>query len=159
MGTRFAVATLCLAAIGAAAGCGAPEEPPGTPLALSVAQLETLFDEIVDKTERREAFSEVKEETGSFSALDEMRALRSEFVAAETEEDLFYALVKLSNARRDRHLSVNPVEGGLTVPETPDLAAPVLVLPDFSDLNHPQFFVAKVGMDLPRQSPETSSWP
>ncbi|MDE2660349.1 MAG: hypothetical protein OXI45_09080, partial [Acidobacteriota bacterium] len=67
MGTRFAVATLCLAAIGASAGCGAPEEPPGTPLAVSVEQLETLFDEIVEKTARREAFSEVKEDAGSFS--------------------------------------------------------------------------------------------
>lgn len=153
MGARFAVAALYLAAIGASAGCGAPEEPSGTPLAVPVEQLGVLFDEIVEKTERREAFSEVKEQAGSFSALEEMKALRSEFVAAETEEELFYALVQLSNARRDRHLSVNPVEGGLHVPETPDLAAPVLVLPDFSDLSDPQFFVARVGMDLPSPEP------
>ena len=153
MGARFAVATLCLTAIGASAGCGAPETPSGTPLAVPEEQLGVLFDEIVGKTERREAFSEVKEQAGSFSALEEMKALRSEFVAAETEEELFYALVKLSNARRDRHLSVNPVEGGLTVPETPDLAAPVLVLPDFSDLDDPRFFVAGVGLDLPSPEP------
>ena len=43
--------------------------------------------------------------------------------------------------------------GGLTVPETPDLAAPVRVLPDFSDLDDPQFFVARVGLDLPSPEP------
>ena len=144
---------LYLTAIGASAGCEAPEAPPGAPLTGSTEQLETLFDEIVEKTERREAFSEVKEKAGAFSALAEMKALRSEFLAVETEEDLFYALVKLSNARRDRHLRVNPVEGGLSVPETPDLAAPVLVLPDFSDLNDPRFFVARAGMDLPSPEP------
>ena len=153
MGARFAVATLCLTAACGWTACGTPSETPGTPLEVSTEQLGTLFDEIVEKTARREAFSEVKEEAGSFSALEEMRALRSEFLAAEIEEELFYALVKLSNARRDRHLSVNPVEGGLTVPETPDLAAPVLVLPDFSDLNEPQFFVAGVGLDLPSPEP------
>lgn len=150
---RSIFATVCFAVSGASMGCGMPDETPGTPLEASANQLEELFDEIVEKTARREAFSEVKENAGSFSALEEMRALRSEFVAAETEEELFYALVKLSNARRDRHLSVNPVEGGLTVPETPDLAAPVLVLPDFSDLNDPQFFVARVGLDLPAPEP------
>ncbi len=147
-------AALGLAAACGMAGCGtAEEEIPGVRLDVPADQLETLFDEIIAKTERREAFSEIKERAGGFSALEEMRALREEFVAAETEEDLFYALVRLSNARRDRHLSVNPVEGGLTVPETPDLAAPVLVLPDFSDLDNPQFFVARVGLDLPSPEP------
>ena len=141
-----------------AAGCGMPEtsppmrEVPQIPLEVSTGQLGELFDEIIEKTERREAFSEVKEETQSYSALGAMKDLRSEFVAAKTEADLFFALVKLSNARRDRHLSVNPVDGGLAVPEMPNLVAPVLVLPDFSDLNDPQFFVARVGMDL--SSPE-----
>ena len=132
---------------------GMPREVPQIPLEVSTGQLGELFDEIIEKTERREAFSEVKEETQSYSALSEMKDLRSEFLAAKTEADLFYALVKLSNARRDRHLSVNPVDGGLAVPETPNLVAPVLVLPDFSDLNDPQFFVARVGMDLPLPEP------
>ena len=149
---RVVPAALCLAAAGGWAGCGLPEESPGTPLEVSPERLGALFDEIIEKTERREAFSERKEARLSFSPLADMRALRAEFVAAETEEDLFHALVKLSNARRDRHLSVNPVEGGLQVPETPELAAPVLVLPDFSDLDDPEFFVAQVGMGL--SSPE-----
>jgi hypothetical protein len=120
---------------------------------VSEGQLEALFDEIIDKTARREAFSEVKEESQSYSALGAMQALRSEFVAAATEADLYYALVKLSNARRDRHLSVNPVEGGLSVPEAPALAAPIQVLPDFSDLGEPSFFIARVGMGLASPAP------
>ena len=153
MDRRLVCAALGLVAAWGWAGCGTPERAPGTPLEVSAGQLGALFDEIIGKTERREAFSAVKEETQSYSALAAMQDLRSEFVAAETEEELFYALVKLSNARRDRHLSVNPVEGGLAAPETPELAAPVLVLPDFSDLDDPEFFVAKVGMDLPSPEP------
>ena len=38
--------------------------------------LETLFDEIVTKTEQREAFSEVKETNIGFSAIEDMEALR-----------------------------------------------------------------------------------
>ena len=141
-----------------AAGCGMPEtslpmrEVPQIPLEVSTGQLEELFDEIIEKTERREAFSEVKEEALSYSPLADMKALRSEFVAVESEADLYYALVKLSNARRDRHLSVNPVDGGLDVPITPELVAPLHVLPDYSDLDNPSFFVARVGMGL--SSPE-----
>ena len=141
-----------------AAGCGPdlrnePRAVPEIPLEVSAATLDALFDEIIEKTARREAFSEVKEEAQSYSALAAMEALRSEFVAAESEADLYYALVKLSNARRDRHLSVNPVEGGLRVPEAPALAAPIQVLPDFSDLDEPSFFVARVGMGLASPEP------
>ncbi|MCE2456157.1 MAG: hypothetical protein J4G12_10175 [Gemmatimonadetes bacterium] len=150
---RLACIALGLAAAWMYPGCRISDETLGTPLGVSTEQLGALFDEIIEKTERREAFSAIKETTQSYSALAEMKRLRSEFVAAETEEELFYALVKLSNARRDRHLSVNPVEGGLAVPETPELAAPVLVLPDFSDLDDPQFFVAGVGLDLPSPKP------
>ncbi len=156
VGFRCSVSLFVLLSL--AAGCGTPEpsppmrKAPHVPLEASADQLEALFDEIIDKTARREAFSEVKEETQSYSALAAMEALRSEFMAAESETDLYYALVKLSNARRDRHLSVNPVEGGLGVPEAPALAAPILVLPDFSDPEEPSFFVARVGMDL--SSPE-----
>ena len=131
---------------------GTPREAPQIPLEVSAGQLEALFDEIIEKTERREAFSEVKEEALSYSPLTDMEALRSEFIQSESEAELYYALVKLSNARRDRHLSVNPVEGGIGVPEAPALAAPIQVLPDFSDLDEPSFFVARVGMGL--SSPE-----
>ena len=116
---------------------------------LGDVDLETLFDEIIRKTEEREAFSEPKETNIGFSALDDMKKLRAEFIASETEAELFYALWKLSNARRDRHLQVRPVDGGLQFPEQRRcVSAPIQVLPDYSDINNPRFFVAAVGEGL-----------
>ena len=107
--------------------------------------LETLFDEIVTKTEQREAFSEVKETNIGFSAIEDMEALRDEFLDTETELDLYFALVKLSGVRRDTHLSVRTIDGGLPGPEDrPCVAAPIMVLPEISDVHNPTFFVARV---------------
>ena len=120
----------------------------------STSQLETLFDEIIGKTEQREAFSEVKERNIGFSALEDMRKLRSEFVDAKTETELYHALVKLSNARRDRHLRVRPVDGGLEPPEElPCVSAPVHVLPDISDIRSPTFLVGRVDQGLTSPMP------
>ena len=107
--------------------------------------LEELFDYIIRKTEEREAFSEVKEKNIGFSTLEDMNSLRSEFVTAETDEELYYALLKLNNARRDRHLRVWPVEGGIRVPNRRICdSAPIHVLPDYTDFRDPTFFVAEV---------------
>ena len=123
-------------------GCAAPPE-------LSAVQLGELFDEIIRKTEQREAFSEIKESNVGFSALEDMKKLRSEFSRAETEAELYYALWKLSNARRDAHLRVGPVDGGLQIPEeAPCVSAPIHALPDYSDIHNPTFFVAAVGSGL-----------
>ncbi len=112
---------------------------------LGDVDLAGLFDEIITKTDRREAFSQVKEAKVGFSALDDMKALREEFLAAETELDLWFALVKLSNVRRDKHLKVIPVEGGLMHPEgQPCVSAPIRVLPEILDVQNPTFFVATV---------------
>ena len=59
----------------------------------------------------------------------------------KTEEDLFYALGKLSNARNDRHLNVSLVPGGLRLAESAGVEggvgtvylAPVRILPDYGD--------------------------
>ena len=108
--------------------------------------LEALFDEIIGKTEQREAFSEVKEANIGFSAIEDMKKLRDEFIAAETELDLYFALVKLSNVRRDRHLEVDTVERGLEGPERrPCVAAPIYVLPEITDVHNPTFFVSAAG--------------
>ncbi len=128
--------------------------PVQTAGAFSTSQLETLFDEIISKTEGREAFSEVKESNIGFSAIEDMKKLRSEFVASRTETELYYALVKLSNARRDRHLRVSPVEGGLEPPEErPCVSAPIHVLPDISDVQNPTFFVGRVDRGLTSPTP------
>ena len=112
---------------------------------LGNVDLETLFDEIITKTEQREAFSEVKETNIGFSAIEDMRALRDEFLDAEAELDLYFALVKLSGVRRDTHLPVLTIDGGLPGPEDRScVAAPIMVLPEISDVHNPTFFVALV---------------
>ena len=74
-----------------------------------------------------------------------MRSLRDEVVAADTETALYYALARLSHARRDRHLDLILVPGGLALADSagldvsgaPDTApprqAPVRIFPDYSD--------------------------
>ena len=107
--------------------------------------LEALFDYIIEKTEEREGFSPVKEANIGFSAIEDMKALRNEFISAETELELWFALKKLSNARRDRHLYISPVDGGLSPPERqPTVCAPIRVLPEIRDVHNPIFFVAAV---------------
>ena len=112
--------------------------PAGTP-----ELREALFDSILAMTARRAAFSVPKQEALGYDPLEEMEQLRAEVKGANTEEDLFYALVRLSNARRDRHLSLGLVDGGIRPAFTngleawdgPDpsdpLEAPVRFRPDF----------------------------
>ena len=112
---------------------------------LGDVDLDALFDEIITKTEQREGFQDVKEISIGFSAIEDMKALREEFVAAETELELWFALVKLSNARRDRHLQIIPIDGGLPPPERrPLVCTPIRVLPEIQDVHNPTFFVASV---------------
>ncbi|NNF14245.1 MAG: hypothetical protein HKN72_13525 [Gemmatimonadetes bacterium] len=109
----------------------------GTP-----AQRSALVDRLLELSRDREAWSPPKEEALGYDPLEEMESVRHEVVEAETEEELFYALVKLSNARRDRHLSVEPVSGGLRIEQRTELRAPIDVRTDFSDLHDPAFFVS-----------------
>jgi hypothetical protein len=77
-----------------------------------------LFEYLLEKTMARESFSHVKNQNLSLDVKKEMLRYRDELVAADTDEKLYYALVKISNARKDRHLKVSLVKGGLTLPET-----------------------------------------
>ncbi len=122
--------------------------PTGTP-----EMREALFDSILAMTARRTAFSVPKQEALGFDPLAEMEKLRDDVVGAETEDELFYALLRLSNARRDRHLSVGLVDAGLRPSFTDGLEvwdgpevqeaqeAPVRFRPDFGNGG---FFVSDV---------------
>lgn len=135
-------AAAALVAVLMPVACVAPEGPgpAGTP-ELRAA----LLDTILARSERREAFSPVKNQAMAYDPLAEMRALRGEVVGADTEEALFYALAKLSHARRDRHLDVALVSGGLQLPDSSGvdvwggpaspapLHAPVRVFPDYGE--------------------------
>ena len=78
---------------------------------------EALFDYILEKTLQREAFSPIKNQRLDLDVEQEMRKYREEMIAADTDEKLYYTLVKISNARKDRHLKVSLVAGGLTLPD------------------------------------------
>jgi hypothetical protein len=111
-------------------------------------QRNALVDTILAMTERRAAWSPFKEAALGFDPLAEMEAVRPEVVGATTEEELYYALTRLSNARRDSHLYITPVDGGLAPPRLPEARAPIHVLPDYSDMDAPSFFVAGVDAGL-----------
>ena len=106
---------------------------------------EELFDSIIEMTRRREAWSPFKEAHMGYDPLTEMEALRSRIVNATTEDDLYYGLTLLSNARRDSHLYLTPVPDGLKGPSLPEARAPIQILPDYSDMHTPSFFVS--GLD------------
>ena len=101
---------------------------------------QALFDDLLAKTLQREAFSEVKNRRLGLDVEAAMRAYEGEVVGARSEEELFYALVKLSNARKDRHLRVSTAEGGLRIAEAYDLSA---------NTNYP-------GLDLEGSGPPTA---
>jgi len=77
---------------------------------------EALFDYIVIKTMEREAYSPIKDSVLNIHIGEDMELFRDEFIHASSDEELFFAIVKLSNSRHDRHLRVYPVEGGLEAP-------------------------------------------
>lgn len=114
----------------------------------TAAQRDALVDSILEMTRRREAWSPHKERALGFDPLAEMEAVRSEVVNASTQEELYYALTRLSNARRDSHLYLTPVPGGLEGPQHAEVRAPIHVLPDYTDMASPDFFVAGVDRAL-----------
>ena len=148
------------------AGCEG--SPPGAGGALGTpSQRAALFDSILTWTADRAAFSPPKMEALGYDPLQEMAALRDAVVTAESEEAFYYALLRLSNARRDRHLSVYLVPGGLTLDdeaglptwereETPEpLIAAVRIHPDYGN-DGAAYFIADVarGPDPLDQGPQ-----
>ncbi len=77
-----------------------------------------LFDYLLEKTFEREAFSPIKNRNLNLDVEKAMINLRDELIEADTDEKLYYVLVKISNARRDRHLKVSLVDGGLALENT-----------------------------------------
>jgi len=144
MNCRLSLPFLSLAVFLLLTQSGCSGDMPRLPGPAGTPQLRgALFDSILAMTARRAAFSVPKQEALGYDPLVEMETLRAEVVGADAEEDLFYALVRLSNARRDRHLSVGLVDGGIrpaftggleawSGPKPADpLEAPVRFRPDF----------------------------
>ena len=114
-----------------------------------------LFDYIIEKTKIRESWSLIKNENLGVDPIQDMMLIENEFVTAETDEKLFYALRKLSAARKDRHLAVRIVEGGLQLPNIDNGTAPLRFSPDFSDKNNPFLFVSDFGLEIKKYSSTT----
>lgn len=109
-------------------------------------QREQLFDWIISRTMRREAFSSPKNRALNLDVKQAMLACRDDVVGAQTEHELIVALHRLSCARRDRHLRIGLVPWGLEA-DCPNANAdvPLRFAVDFSNPDAPFCFVA----DLP----------
>lgn len=116
-----------------------------------------LFDFLVQSTLEWDAFASLPNHpyyrTHPKQGLDvvgEMERYRDELIAADTDEKMWFVLHKISNARKDRHLNVEEVEGGLVVPDSlkVHLEVPIRFATDFADLAERFFFVADRGMNL-----------
>lgn len=124
-----------------------------------------LFDYILSKTMEREAFSPVKNQALGFDVEEAMLRYRDEFIAADTPQKLYYALARLSNARKDRHLSLAFVDGGITlsdttgadqgnypVPGSPIPHAPIRFATDYGTPGQYFVFVSDVATDIARHT-------
>jgi hypothetical protein len=93
-------------------------QPPSETDAGPREDRKALFDYLVTKTLERESFSPIKNSILQLDVVKEMRKFKDELIRSDTDEKLFYALLKISNARKDRHLNISLVEGGITLPQT-----------------------------------------
>jgi len=108
---------------------------------------EALFYDILSKTKQREAFSEHKNKALNFDPIQNMEQLKEEFISAETNDALWFALVKLSAARHDKHLSIDQIENGLSTPTIEEGQAPIRFHPDFSSKKL-SFFVSDLSKSI-----------
>ena len=149
VGSRIALSAAAALLVACA---DAPSPKVGTPELRA-----ELFDTILARTARRDAFSPVKQETLGFDPMAEMRDVRDAVVSAETETELYYALAPRSHSRRERHLDLLLVSGGLELADSAGLdvwggeatapdRAPIRVFADFSS-DDAGYFVGDVAAD------------
>ncbi len=125
----------------------------GTAKIGTVADRQALVDYLIEKTMEREAFSPAKNKYLNLDVESSMRAEANAVVNADSEESMFYALSRLSSARKDRHLSVSGIERGLAVPdyypgsEVVPPVAPVRLDFDYSVTDGAVLFVSDVAID------------
>lgn len=118
-----------------------------------------LFDYLVEQTMERDAFAALQEHPvkrghpAGIDVIEEMKQHRDDLIDAETDREMWFALRKISNARRDRHLGISPVEGGLELPDHLDteVEAPVSFKVDYGSGQDRFFFVADLAEDIDEQ--------
>ncbi len=122
----------------------------------SEADREALFEFLLESTMEWDAFASLphhpahREHPAGIDVPQEMERYRQELIEADTDEKMWFVLHKISNARRDRHLRVQTVEGGLQVPDSLEVnvRAPIRFTVDYGDLDHRFFFVEDLGEEL-----------
>lgn len=84
-----------------ASGAGTPEDRAA------------LFDEILHKIISRDAFVPIKNKNLNLDIHKAVLRYRDEMISADTDEKLLYVILKINNARKDRHVRVHLVKDGL----------------------------------------------
>ena len=140
--------------------CISTSFPPNTE-AGSREDRAALFDYLLAKTLERESFSPVKNHNLHLNVVKEMKKYRDELIQADTDEKLFYALLKISNARKDRHLNISLVQRGITLTHTAGVSldrgvgkvepiqhAPIRFSVDYGKPNHYFVFVSDLAKNI-----------
>lgn len=117
---------------------------------------EALFDHLLEITMERDAFASLpehplyQEHPKGIDVRAEMEQYRDDLIEADNAKDMWLVLNKLSNARKDRHLSLGTVENGLEVPDElrDSGVAPVRFLVDYEDLDNRFFFISDMGEEI-----------
>lgn len=129
---RPLAAALALALPACAPADDAAEGPLDPSLTFDPGTVEdraALFDYLLQTTLERDAFASLpshplyRAHPAGLDVVAEMARHRDELLAAETDSAFYYAILKISNARRDRHLRISPVEGGLVFPSAAGVEA------------------------------------
>lgn len=117
---------------------------------------EALFDHLVELTMQRDAFASLtehplhREHPAGIDVVAEMEEHKDDLIEADNAKDMWLALWKMSNIRKDRHLRVYETENGLEIPEElqDDLRAPIRFRTDYSDPDERFLFVRDLGADI-----------
>ena len=107
-----------------------------------------LFEYIIEKTMEREAFSPIKNEKLNLDIKANMLQFKDEMIGANTDQKLFNVLMKISNARKDRHLSVSLVNDGLNFEKTEPGHAPIKFSVDYGTPGAYFFFISDCAKNI-----------
>ena len=111
------------------------------------ADREALFNYLYEKTMERESVSPYKVKVLGLDLSKDLVKMKDEIIGASSDEELYFALVKFSNARKNRHLSVRQLENGLKLKRNRGLA-PVRFHPDYGKKGAYFMFVSDLSTDI-----------
>ncbi len=108
---------------------------------------EALFNDLYKKIIERESVSPYKIEKFGMNLNDDLLKMKREVIEADNDEELYFALVKLSNLRKNRHLSVGLLEKGLKLTQNRGVA-PIRFRPDYGKEEAYFMFVSDLGKSM-----------